>query len=316
MVVTKMRVSAMPELSALRMLHVVREVGSFSAAGAALGLSQQGVSSRMLALERLLSIRLFERSPNGSALTPSGALIADWADEVLTAAERMETGIASIRAEGAASLRVVASQTIAEHLMPKWMVILRRQQAGAARSATSIELSVTNSTAAAEAVRDGTATVGFIETPALPSELAARTIGVDEMAVVVAPGHPWTRRKSPLTASELALTPLVMREVGSGTREALEWVVASELPDAPKLTPAVAFSTTAAVRSAIAAGIAPGVLSVLAVQDDLVLGRLVRVPVEGLSLRRPLSVIWRPSSGTPSGPAAELIKIAARSSTV
>lgn len=305
----------MPELSALRMLHVVRELGSFSAAGVALGLSQQGVSSRMLALERLLGIRLFERSPSGSALTPSGALIADWADEVLAAAERMEAGIASIRAEGAASLRVVASQTIAEHLMPQWMVILRRQQAAEARPSTAIELSVTNSAAAADAVRNGAATLGFIETPVLPSGLSARTIRVDEMTVVVAPDHPWARRKKPLAASELALTPLVMREVGSGTREALEWMVAAELADSPQLTAAASFSTTAAVRSAIAVGIAPGVLSVLAVQDDLVLGRLVRVQVEGLSLRRPLSVIWRPSSGTPTGPAAELAAIAARSAT-
>ncbi|MEO7122166.1 MAG: LysR family transcriptional regulator [Lacisediminihabitans sp.] len=302
----------MPELSALRMLHVVRESGSFSAAGAAIGLSQQAVSSRMLALERLLGIRLFERSPSGSSLTASGALIADWADEVLSAAERMEAGIASLGSERAASLRVVASQTIAEHLMPKWMVMLRRQQTADGRSVTPIELSVSNSRAAADAVRDGTAAIGFIETPMLPTGLVSKTIRTDEMAVVVAPDHPWTRLRHPLTAGELARTPLVMRELGSGTREALEWMVATELPDAPTLVPAIELSTSAAVRSAIASGLAPGVLSVLAVQDDLVLERLVRVPVEGLSLRRPLSVIWKRSSGTPDGAAAELVAIAAR----
>lgn len=55
--------------------------------------------------------------------------------------------------------------------------------------------------------------------------------------------------------------------------------------------------TSAAVRSAIAAGVGPGVLSRLAVRDDLVLGRLVAVEVAGPSLTRQLTAIWRSDLG-------------------
>ncbi|MGY2747398.1 hypothetical protein [Arthrobacter sp. UYCu723] len=65
------------------------------------------------------------------------------------------------------------------------------------------------------------------------------------------------------------------------------------------------------VRSAIAAGTAPGVVSVPAVNDDLALGRLVTIPLTKLSLRRPLTAIWQTGSLPPSGPARGLAAIAA-----
>lgn len=75
--------------------------------------------------------------------------------------------------------------------------------------------------------------------------------------------------------------------------------------------PAVELSTTAAVRSAITAGTAPGVLGELAVRDDLVLHRLAAVAVSGLSLRRPLTAIWLTGTEPPAGPARDLAAIAA-----
>ena len=57
--------------------------------------------------------------------------------------------------------------------------------------------------------------------------------------------------------------------------------------------------TSAAVRSAIAAGVGPGVLSRLAVRDDLVLGRLVAVELAGPPLTRQLTAVWKPDDPLP-----------------
>jgi molybdate transport repressor ModE-like protein len=303
--------SRMPELTALQMICTVQRLGSFSAAGKALGLSQQAVSSRMRALEEVIGSPLLVRSPRGSSLTETGALIADWASDVLAAAERLDAGIASLRQDGIRQLRVVASQTIAEHLLPQWLVILRRQQEAGGTTPTLTEFTVTNSTSAAAVVRAGDADVGFIESPALPAGLASRTVRYDDMVVVVAPGHRWARRRTAITADELARTPLVTRERGSGTREALESILAEQAPESPTTAPIVELSTSAAVRSAIIAGTAPGVLSSLAVRDDLTLGRLVAIPTQQLSLRRPLTAIWRSGTVPPIGPARDLVAIAA-----
>jgi len=77
--------------------------------------------------------------------------------------------------------------------------------------------------------------------------------------------------------AELAATPLIVREPGPGTRETLDRVLARAGVDlAP---PLMVLEVNAAVRSAVAAGIGPAVLSIATVQDDLDLGHLVEVPV-------------------------------------
>jgi len=304
--------SRMPELSALEMLATVHALGSLSAAGKKLGLSQQAVSSRMRSMESRLGTVLLTRSPRGSTLTDTGALVAVWAADVLAAAERLDTGIASLRAESARQLHVAASQTIAEHLLPRWLVALRRQQESQGAVPTVVELTATNSATAAAMVRSGAATIGFIESPHLPRDLASATVQYDELTVVVEPGHPWTRRKAPISPEELAATGLVTREHGSGTRDSLESLLAGYAPELAMAPPVVEYTTTAAVRSAVAAGTAPAVLSVWAVKDDLDLGRLVAVPVSKISLRRPLTAIWQAGAVPPAGPGRDLAAIAAQ----
>ena len=128
----------------------------------------------------------------------------------------------------------------------------------------------------------------------------------DEMLVVAAPGHPWARRRGPLPLAEIAATPLVMREAGSGTRDALTDHLAAHRPPLSARI-AMELGTSAAVRSAIAEGVGPGVLSRLAVSDDLVLGRLVAVEVAGPPLEtaahRRVAAGPRPAA-TRGGPAA------------
>lgn len=301
-----------PDLITLNMLCAVRRHGSFSLAGNALSVSQQAISARMRALEESLGLNLFQRSAGGSSLTATGGLIADWAEDVLAAANRLDAGIASVRAEGNQRLHVVASQTIAEHLLPQWLVALRLHQQSSGITPTIVELTVGNSTTATALVRAGDAALGFIETPRIPNDLAVSTIGFDELVVAVAPTHPWAHRRTPLTGQELAGTPLITRETGSGTRDALETMLAESFPEIPAPSHVIELTTTAAVRSAITSGSAPGVLSILAVRDDLTLGRLVAVPLVRLSLRRPLSAIWRTDTPLHRGPQHDLVMIAAQ----
>lgn len=301
----------MPDLSALQMLAAVQEFGSLSAAAHHLRLSQQGVSSRMRSLEAQVGAQLLARTARGTTLTETGALIAGWASEVLAAAERLDAGISSVREDRARRLHVAASQTIAEYLLPQWLVALRRQQESLGAVPTKVMLSVANSAAVAELVRSGAVPLGFIESPILPPDLASRTVQYDNLVLVVSPDHRWATRRSAVTPTELAETPMVTREPGSGTRDALQCLL-TEATGAPVAPPAVELSTTAAVRSAIASGTAPGVLGELAVRDDLVLHRLVAVSVSGLCLRRPLTAVWRTGTAPPAGPARDLAAIAAR----
>ncbi|MCW3840683.1 LysR substrate-binding domain-containing protein [Micromonospora yasonensis] len=73
--------------------------------------------------------------------------------------------------------------------------------------------------------------------------------------------------------------------------------------------PALQLSSNAAVKVAVEAGVAPAVLSGLAVAAELREGRLVEVPVANLDLRRPLRAVWRGRTRL-AEPAARLIRIA------
>jgi DNA-binding transcriptional LysR family regulator len=297
------------DLGALRALREVGRQGSIAAAASVLGVSQQALSARMRTLERVMGVTLLARTPSGSHLTEQGRLVVGWAEDVLDAADRLEAGLRSIRSGVSHRLAIAASQTIAEHLVPHWLVELRSLEQhvnGASDAAgpaagyppTVVELTVANSTGVLRLVRDGKAGLGFIETPHLPSDLVTEHVRDDELLVVTAPGHPWARRRRPLGLAEIAATPLVMREAGSGTRDTLtDRLAAQDPPLRPRI--AMELGTSAAVRSAIAAGVGPGVLSRLAVRDDLVLGRLVAVDVAGPPLTRQLTAVWKPDDPLP-----------------
>ncbi|MHB1171095.1 MAG: LysR family transcriptional regulator [Lacisediminihabitans sp.] len=300
----------LPDLVALQMLVTVSETGSLTAASRKLGVTQQAVSARMRSVEGQIGVPLIVRSPRGSTLTEAGMLMAGWATDVLTAANRLDAAIESLRSDADTPLKVAASLTIAEHLLPRWLVALREHQDRQNLPAIRVDLTVTNSASVIDLIRSGSHPLGFIETPEVPDDINSRLIASDELVVVVAPDHRWTRARGAITATELASTPLITRETGSGTRRALEHILAG-LPQPLELKPAAAeLPTTAAIRTAVAAGIAPAVLSILAVQDDITLGRIVPVRVKELRLTRALTAVWPATTSSPVGAALDLLHAA------
>jgi molybdate transport repressor ModE-like protein len=297
-----------PDLASLDLLLSVARAGSLGAAAREHRISQQAASERIRRLEGVLSVQLVRRSRQGSTLTTAGVLVADWAAQLTELAAGLEASVAALRAEHHAQLRVAASLTVAEYLIPRWLVTLRRR-AQARGAELSVQLTATNSDEVAERVRDGRAGLGFVEGPTLPEDLARREVGTDSLVLVVPPDHPWTRRRRPVTPAELAGTALVAREAGSGTRKALEVALHAVLGDVPVAAPSLELSGTAAVRGAVLAGAGPAVLSSLAVADDLSSGRLTAIPVPGLVLDRRLLAVW-PLDSSPRGPVQDLLAIA------
>ncbi len=137
------------------------------------------------------------------------------------------------------------------------------------------------------------ADLGFVEGPAAPPGLRSRVVAADRLAVVVRPDHPWARRRSPVRPAELASTPLVEREEGSGTRQVLRAALKAVLGgDAELATPALRLTTTTAIRQAVRAGAGPAVLSLLAVREAVAAGTLAEVAVPGIDLGRRLRAVW------------------------
>jgi DNA-binding transcriptional LysR family regulator len=296
------------DLGPFDLLLSVARLGSLGQAAQAHGISQPAASTQVRRLERQLGITLIERSPRGSRLTPAGELVAGWAQVAIEAAAALDAGVSTLRERRDAVLRVAASMTVAEYLLPGWLTPLRTMDAG-----TAVTLTVGNSAEVGETVLAGRADLGFIEGPDLPPGLQARKAGADTLTVIVGRAHPWVRRRSGITAAELAATPLVSREPASGTRRYLEHALRTQAGLEP-VPPVAQLSSTTAIKAAVAGGIGPAVLSSLAVAPEIAAGTLCPVAVTGLDLTRTLHAV-SVAGHQLTGPAADLLTIAVRSAS-
>ncbi|MGN8027363.1 LysR family transcriptional regulator [Microbacterium sp. 22242] len=333
----------MPDIGSLELLVAVVRTGSISGAAREVGVTQQSASARLRAMERQLGLTLFRRTTAGAVPTHEGEVVASWADDVLAAAGRFRAGTETLRGESRARLTVAASQTVSAHLVPVWLVELRRRQLAAGRTPTAVRLLSGNSEDAEAMVRDGQADLAFIESSAVPSDLGRTTVGRDALVLVVAPGRRWSADRTgqartgldgtgrggtgqggtghddtglddtglddTVPFAQAADEPLVAREEGSGTRRAWEDEVRRRLGrDAAE--PAMVLPTSAAVRSAVANGLGAAVLSRREVADDIRLGRLRALRTSGDPVTRPITALWRGSPRDLSSTGWELIEVA------
>lgn len=289
-------------LDDLALLVRVARSGSIGQVASELRLSQPTVSRRLARLERALGIRLLTRSRRGTTPTQVGAVVVDWANELLAAADRFDDSVQMLREQAYVSTRVAASMTVAEHYAPRWLAALHGDVRG------EIAMSVGNSAMVTESVDGGLADLGFIEAPVVTHGLSSERVGWDSIGVAVRPDHPWALSHQPISMAELAAAPLLVREAGSGTRETLERALAKR---GYLLTVGLVLPSNTALTSAAVAGMGPVVVSELAVQAELAARQLALVAVEGLDVRRPLTAVWHPTRRL-SPAAAALVAVAGR----
>ncbi|MGN6575035.1 MAG: LysR family transcriptional regulator [Nocardioides sp.] len=291
------------DLEDIRVLVLVAEHGSIGRAAAQLGFSQPTVSRRMTALERSLRLPLLERGSSGTSLTPTGQVVVDWATKLLQSADEFSRSLEVLRGAHRPSVRVGVSMTIAEHHAPQWVSTLKRH-----RPEITVTLFVHNSTQVADLVESGEVEVGFVECLTVPPSLENVRIGWDRLVVAVRPDHDWAVPGRVVTAAEVSQAPLMVRELGSGTRETLEQALNRS---GYALSPGLEMASNTALKSAALAGMGPVVLSSTALGPELESGQLVAARVARLGLRRPLTAIWRKRPRLPAAGEA-LLHIATR----
>ena len=295
----------LPDIAALEVVVAVGRLGSMGAAARDLGLSQQAVSSRVRGVEHELGVGIFVRSPAGVEPTENGRLLLEWASALVDRAGEFVAGVDTLVGNRHATLVVAASMTVAEYLVPGWLTTLTT------RIGTQISVRPMNSAEVIETVRSGDADLGFIESPGETADLEVALVATDELYVVAAPGHPWARTGT-VSAREVASTPLIQREPGSGTRVTFENALA-ELGLRP-VDPLIELRSVTAIRSSVLTSNGATVLSRLSISDDIAAGRLKRIEVDGVSMIRPLRAVWS-SHITVRGPARELLEVALASTT-
>ena len=297
-----------PDLAALRLLVGVARHGSIGATARAHGITQQAASERLRAVEAQVGLTLLRRGARGSELTEAGVVLVEWAARLLDLAEEIETALAGLRGDRRRDLTVCASMTVAESLVPRWLVLLRQRQEAEGRSPTAVSLTATNSRQVVEDVLAGRAHVGFVEGLDAPAGVRSADLVTDRLVLVTVAGTPLGRRRTPLTPEEVAGLALTSREPGSGTREVVEAALAAH--GLTTSAPVAELTTATAVRESVRAGGGPAFLSRRVVERDLAAGHLVEVRTSGLALRRVFRAVWVGSAAPAAGPVRDLVAIA------
>ncbi len=280
------RMQEWPELQALGLLVALNSnAQSIGQAAAEVGLAQPNASRSLRNLERDLKVPLLKRSPRGSELTFEGRAVAGWAAEVIEAYSNLNAGARAIQDARAGTVRIRASLTVAEYLLPAHLVTLHAQ-----RPDIEVGLTVENSAAVIAAVLERRCDFGLVESLTLPEGLRAEVIGRDRLLIAAAPhfAGAWTE---PIAAAELAEVPLLVRELGSGTREVIDAALVEV--GGPRI--AGEYGSNSALKIAASTAVAPIVLSELALRDEIRAGRLVALPVgPEVRLGRVLHALWSP----------------------
>jgi len=278
-----------PDLESLDLLVSVAELGSLGKAAAAHGITQPSASVRLSRLERRLGVSLLVRTPRGTRLTPTGETVVTWAQDVLDRARALTDSVTSLRAETDGVIKVSASLTIAEYLLPAWLMTVRRDQPPLQAAVT-----VTNSQHVFDDVQHGNADLGLVESPTVPEGLSSELLGYDHLALVASPHHEAAHASAPYAVKDLVDLPLLLREHGSGTRDTFTRAVGMIVGQSAVVFPhstELGSTTTQLATARAGGGIA--VVSRRAAQADLDMGTLQEIPVGQISLRRGLHAVWK-----------------------
>jgi len=262
-------------LRQLAVFTAVADAGSTTAAAGRIALSQSATSAALNELEAVLAARLFDRVGTRLVLNDTGRGLLPQARGVLDGAAGIERdfGIAAGARDAAAPslLRVGASTTIGNYLLPTLIADWQR-----ARPDAQVDVAIANTAAVAAAVARMEVDIGLIEGPCHEPEVVARPWREEELVIACAPSHPLLggdpARK--LDVAALRQAAWLLREPGSGTREAVEQALQ---PHLHQLREGLHFGGTEAIKQAAVEGLGFTCLSLFAVQDLIALGRLVRV---------------------------------------
>lgn len=264
-------------LRQLQIFLAVAQAGSTTAAAELVALSQSAASAALNELESALAVQLFDRVGKRLVLNDNGRLLLPQARHLLDAAQGIEQQFLPANQTGG-QLQLGASTTIGSYLLPQMIARYRQQQPD-----LQIRVVVANTADIVAAVSHFEVDMALIEGPCHAPDVEVEPWMTDELIVVAAPSHALASRGQELSLNILREVEWLMREEGSGTREAVEHAL---LPYLHHLPLACEFGNSEAIKRATAEGMGISCLSRAVVQDLLDSGQLIELQTPLPPLRR------------------------------
>ncbi|HHY73439.1 MAG TPA: LysR family transcriptional regulator [Bacillus bacterium] len=260
----------------------VAELQNFSRAAKELHMSQPAVSQHIQALEQRMGTTLLERTNKYVRLNKAGEIVYHTGIEILQAYTRMNNLVNDLVFIGKGEVSIGASYTFGEYILPHIIAQLRQEF-----PLIIPKIVIGNTHNIAEMIDLKQLDVGIVEGHFKQDRIKIEPFADDKMFVVISTNHRLAN-KMEILLSDLQNETWILRETGSGTREAAETMFSNF-----KFTPKeiMEFGSTQIIKESVEAGVGISLLSHWAVRKEVNLGSLKLLKVNGNPIIRKFSII-------------------------
>ncbi|MBK1725802.1 LysR family transcriptional regulator [Halorhodospira neutriphila] len=283
----------------LRQLKVFESVArhlSFTRAAEELYLTQPAVSMQIKQLEQQIGLPLFEQIGKRIYLTEAGEEVRRYAQRISAELRELGDGLEALRGLNSGRLRLTVAST-ANYFATDLLANFSRRQPG-----ITFQLEVTNREGVIRRIQDNEMDLAIMGKPPEALDVAAEAFMPNPLVVIASPEHPLADG-APIPLERLQDELFVLREKGSGTRNAVERFLEQR---GLRLHGGLEMSSNEAIKQSVQAGLGLGVVSIHTVALELELGRLRVLNVEGFPLERHWYLVHR--SGKRLSPAAQAFR--------
>ena len=278
-------------LDQLKILHAISTEGSFKKAAVKLYISQPAVSLQIQNLERQLNTPLFYRDKRKARLTETGQLLIKYCERILSLCDETCRALDELHTLQSGSLIIGASQTTGTYLMPRLIGIFKNKY-----PQISIELQVHSTRKISWGVANGNidlAVVGGEVPQELQKDLRITSYAEDELALILPLSHPFSTLEF-IQKEDLYRIRFIALNTQSTIRNVIDNTLIQHGIDSSYLKIEMELNSIEAIKNAVHSGLGAAFVSVSAITKELELGMLHWAKIEGLTMKRTLSILLNP----------------------
>lgn len=288
----------------LQVFYTVARRLNFTKAAAELFITQPAVTKHIKELEGQFKVSLFERSGNKKiSLTPAGEILLQHVIQILNIYRELEYDMNLLVKQHSGHLRIGASTTVAQYVIPPVLAQFHKKFKD-----IQVQLITGNTEEVEHALLNKEIEMGIIEGISRNPQIKYEEYLADEL-VLVSANNNTTLKKDILKPEELKSYPLLLREHGSGTLDAITHSLKKHDIKLAELQIEMQLSDTESIKSYLLHSNCLAFLSVHAILNELRNNECRIIDVKGLSIERPFHFIMQ--HGQPH-PLAELFMRFAR----
>jgi DNA-binding transcriptional LysR family regulator len=271
------------DLTALRVFLTVAEERSFSRAAAKVHRTQPAVSQAVKRLEEELGEQLFDRSSKSGTLTDAGRVLQNYGQRLVRLAEEAESSMRELRDLRRGRVLIGANEAAIHTLLPL-MARFRQKVPDIA-----VDVRRVPARQIAVEVQQGSLDFGALTFRPAEEGLLEVVVGSDELVLLMPPSHPLSKRRQ-VTMEEVAGEPVVAHNDPSPARERVLRLFEEHQIS---LNMVISLPSLDGIKRAVELKLGVALLPRRCAITEIASGRLVAVPVSGISRKRQLTLVCR-----------------------